>query len=851
MSPAPEPNDPAQLLLHADWVRRLARQLVLDESAANDLVQETWVVALRKPPAESGNVRAWLGAVVRNLAFERARKERRLTARQRRAAQAEALPSTGELYARASTQRELVGHVLALDEPYRGVVLLRYFEGLDSKAIAERTGVAEATVRSQLARAHAKLRERLERDHGREGWCGVLVALANAPSANVGVSWKLASGLALLVALVAVGVGAFVVGARTEAPSPPKLVETPELDARTGEAWVELETGDELVESAGDETERIALSAGLRGLVLDVDGAPLEGVRIWSEERAVSKGPSSRPNAIGSLRVLLPSSPRFTLRRKLPPQGGANARVTTVAPPVRTLLATTTVDGAFPAIPTQDGTRLVPEREGHRVVAVGVAGSGADAREVAVLAPLGRRTGWVRALDGSPVEGAKVRLVARASALALPFGLESTLVHSRELQADELGAFRFDGVPEVHGGRLIVTAPGHRAATFELDRTCGDAPEAFVLEPAERFVLRGRTVDERGRPVAFVRLQLGHQRTYADVHGRFEFAFDDSAAQADSGERVAELDLVATKPSWRPASLPRARFLATHSAPERELELVLLAGTPSIDVRVLESDGKPAPSVWVALIDAAGRVVDGATASSLLRSSNAPGAWKLDALALNGYRLLVGREESGFPEVVTDPLACDATEVVVRLPSQAPRAALTRRFVDLAGRPLAGLKLEVGFELDTCEGERFVPCESLTTDTRGVAVLEVPSERASGVLVDGVDPSQCRFELLPGSTATDTTLTVAPIVGLTLGAGWGTSARELVFLDAGGARVPVERGTHDATWSAAESIVLPAGVRGRYRVSSRAVTLVMIDPQGGRQTRSIALGSEPTLVLSP
>ena len=61
-------RDPHALLAHAAWLRRLARSLVGDGAAADDLVQETWVAALRRPPAEDRPVRPWLRRVLENAA---------------------------------------------------------------------------------------------------------------------------------------------------------------------------------------------------------------------------------------------------------------------------------------------------------------------------------------------------------------------------------------------------------------------------------------------------------------------------------------------------------------------------------------------------------------------------------------------------------------------------------------------------------------------------------------------------------------------------------------------------------------------------------------------------------------
>lgn len=68
MTQSPSSISPEQLLAHADWVRALARALVADPAGADDLVQETWLAALDRPPAHAQDLRAWLGTVLRNLA---------------------------------------------------------------------------------------------------------------------------------------------------------------------------------------------------------------------------------------------------------------------------------------------------------------------------------------------------------------------------------------------------------------------------------------------------------------------------------------------------------------------------------------------------------------------------------------------------------------------------------------------------------------------------------------------------------------------------------------------------------------------------------------------------------------
>ena len=62
-----------ELLGHRAWVRALARSLVADQATADDIEQQTWLAALRRPPRERATVRAWFATVVRNAVRERGR----------------------------------------------------------------------------------------------------------------------------------------------------------------------------------------------------------------------------------------------------------------------------------------------------------------------------------------------------------------------------------------------------------------------------------------------------------------------------------------------------------------------------------------------------------------------------------------------------------------------------------------------------------------------------------------------------------------------------------------------------------------------------------------------------------
>ncbi|MBP9205022.1 MAG: sigma-70 family RNA polymerase sigma factor [Kofleriaceae bacterium] len=170
---------PEDLLAHAEWLGRVARALV-GPGAAADLVQDTFEVALTRPPVRPGPLRPWLAGVARNLA--------RMTARGRGRQQRRELAVAGEapadvpgpdaLVARVELQQMLARHVLALTEPLRATVLLRFVEGLSSVDIARVQGVPEGTVRWRLKAALDQLRERLDAEQGgRDRWPAVLAPL--------------------------------------------------------------------------------------------------------------------------------------------------------------------------------------------------------------------------------------------------------------------------------------------------------------------------------------------------------------------------------------------------------------------------------------------------------------------------------------------------------------------------------------------------------------------------------------------------------------------------------------------------------------------------------------------------
>jgi RNA polymerase sigma factor (sigma-70 family) len=211
---------PEELMEHADWVRGLARSLVGNPHDAEDVVQDTWLAALRAPPGEKRNPRAWLGRVISNFARQRGRMANRSSllkevARTQRATAA----SPEELTQQVETQRDIATLVLELDEPFRQTVLLRYYEGLSSPEIARRMDVPAGTVRWRLSRALGSLRERLDGEYGdRSAWSLLLAPLVEPTATSfqgalaMHTGWKVTvATLTALLLLVFTPLGPMVV----------------------------------------------------------------------------------------------------------------------------------------------------------------------------------------------------------------------------------------------------------------------------------------------------------------------------------------------------------------------------------------------------------------------------------------------------------------------------------------------------------------------------------------------------------------------------------------------------------------------------------------------------------------
>jgi RNA polymerase sigma factor (sigma-70 family) len=175
------------LLGQAHWLRALAVSLLGSRHDADDAVQEVWRAALRSPPDEARPARPWLAQVLRNVIRSGARHAGRRRAHEAQLAAvggAAEAPAADGVLERMQLHRRVAELVMALEEPYRTTLLLRFYEGRPAVELARAAGVPEGTIRWRVSEGVRRLRQRLDEDHGgaRARWAGLLAPLVGLPA---------------------------------------------------------------------------------------------------------------------------------------------------------------------------------------------------------------------------------------------------------------------------------------------------------------------------------------------------------------------------------------------------------------------------------------------------------------------------------------------------------------------------------------------------------------------------------------------------------------------------------------------------------------------------------------------
>jgi len=534
-----------RLLEHAGFVRAVARGVLGDTHRAEDVTQETWLQALRRPP-RPGRVRAWLAAVAGNAARMRRRADGRRVAREQAAARPDGTRSTVDLVADLELRQRVVREVLRLEDPLRSVLLLRYFEGLAFREIAQRQGVSREAARKRHARALALLRRRFR---GSLPALSLLALPRPAAAGGLVVGKKITLAFAALVLLLA-GFGVFHVARRAdpraEWTARSERAATAPADSGTAQRSERAKGTEPKGEAYISGTVRQAVGLGplegatVRCVPLEVD-APARDVLAWREGwewrwrfRSVADVPAvhtTRTGADGAFSfaaspdrawIVVADAPGFVRaqsrvvrsgprRISLTLQRGATRRFRVVDPegqPVagaRILVfpgssrvrlpraaATSDSSGAF-SLPLAARESLLVRADGFRWIFV------TDAHEVDEtlrLEPEFRLGGVVTRPDGQPVAGAVLGLEH----------LERLVV---QRTADD-GRFLFTGLPPTER-KLVVAAEGAGARKFEL--MPGDERLRIVLADHD---VRGTVLLPDGAPAEGATVEGGHHAWAGD-----------------------------------------------------------------------------------------------------------------------------------------------------------------------------------------------------------------------------------------------------------------------------------------------------------------------------------------------
>lgn len=159
------------VLLHQDLVYRQAFWMLGEPEAAEDITQDTFLLAYRNLPSfRGGSFKAWLFRIVSNLCYDELRRKNRRPTQplnptdseddeiESPAWLADSGPTPEELVERADLRQTLQRFLEELPAEYRSLVLLVDVEGLNYMEAAQALDIPVGTVKSRLARARMRLR---------------------------------------------------------------------------------------------------------------------------------------------------------------------------------------------------------------------------------------------------------------------------------------------------------------------------------------------------------------------------------------------------------------------------------------------------------------------------------------------------------------------------------------------------------------------------------------------------------------------------------------------------------------------------------------------------------------------
>jgi RNA polymerase sigma-70 factor (ECF subfamily) len=168
VSSSQDANFRQEALTHIDALFGYALTLTRDKARAEDLLQETYLRALKALAQLNphSNVKSWLFVVMRNAWLNERRRDRSGPAFVELDPEVKNntvdFPSNPHVvYLRKLERTQVQEAIESLPDAYREVVLLRDFEGFSYQEIATILDCPAGTVMSRLARARGKLKDML------------------------------------------------------------------------------------------------------------------------------------------------------------------------------------------------------------------------------------------------------------------------------------------------------------------------------------------------------------------------------------------------------------------------------------------------------------------------------------------------------------------------------------------------------------------------------------------------------------------------------------------------------------------------------------------------------------------
>jgi RNA polymerase sigma-70 factor (ECF subfamily) len=142
------------------YLHRLALALTSNRSRADDLVQETYLRALRYFESYQGeDFKAWMAAIMRNIHRTKTAPAPVSTEDEWLAALPDPAPNPEQTAVTAERAQRLRGLVAGLPETLREVLILREYGDLSYSQIAGMLSIPTGTVMSRLSRARDDLRK--------------------------------------------------------------------------------------------------------------------------------------------------------------------------------------------------------------------------------------------------------------------------------------------------------------------------------------------------------------------------------------------------------------------------------------------------------------------------------------------------------------------------------------------------------------------------------------------------------------------------------------------------------------------------------------------------------------------